>query len=62
MKVILHIHLEAPSAYSQKIIGEQRVLPETQIELMDLSSAEAPDPQRLLEAIFSADSIHVWKS
>jgi hypothetical protein len=43
----------------ERVVREERALPNTEIEVIDLTVAE-PDYARLLDAVFAADSVQVW--
>ena len=59
MRSILHILTQTDDALAQEIITRQRELTQGQVRVVDLTVPE-PDYAQLLEAIFTADSVHVW--
>jgi len=59
MRTILHILTRDEDALAQELITQQRTLPETKVEVVELTTP-APDYDALLEKIFAADSVEVW--
>ena len=59
MRTILHILTRPEDDLNRELLAQQRTLPETTVEVLDLTRT-APDYERLLEAIFAADSVEVW--
>lgn len=59
MLTLLHILTESNAALAKEIIAKQTANPENEIEIVDLTQAEA-DYKKLLEKIFAADSVQVW--
>ncbi len=55
----LHILTHSEDEFALSVIGHQRDLAETEVEIVDLTVAE-PDYKQALEAIFEADSVAVW--
>lgn len=58
MHHILHIQTRPADELSRTIHEQQRSLPETSVEVVDLT-APAPDYESLVEKIFGADSVSV---
>ena len=44
---------------ARELIARQRILPDCQVETVDLTNGE-PDYADLLQKIFAADSVAVW--
>ncbi len=59
MPAILHILTQAEDALARELIEKQKEKSENQIEIVDLSDPN-PDYKKLLEKIFTADSVQVW--
>jgi hypothetical protein len=59
MRTILHIVTKSADSLAHDLIARQASLPETKIEVADLTQAN-PDYPRLVTQIFTADSIQVW--
>jgi hypothetical protein len=59
MRSLLHILTEPTDALATEIIAKQKALVENEIEIVDLSRADA-DYKALVEKIFTADSVQVW--
>ena len=59
MRTILHILTRPDDELARELIERQRALPETKIEVVELTS-RAPDYDALVERIFAAQSIEVW--
>jgi hypothetical protein len=59
MRTILHILTRPEEDLNHELLAQQRALPETTVEVVDLTKP-APDYERLVEAIFAADSVEVW--
>ncbi|MEO5804381.1 MAG: hypothetical protein ABIR24_12715 [Verrucomicrobiota bacterium] len=59
MPTLLHILTQPDDALASEIIAKQKSKPENKIEVVDLTQADA-DYKKLLEKIFSADSVQVW--
>ncbi len=59
MATLLHILTHADDALAAKIIAQQKLDSENKIEAVDLTQPES-DYRKLLEKIFSSDSIQVW--
>ncbi len=57
MKKILHLTVENPSGWTNKIIESQKKLNEVSVEVMVLKTENAME---VLEKIFEAESICVW--
>ncbi|MCW5557368.1 MAG: hypothetical protein KIT22_06015 [Verrucomicrobiae bacterium] len=55
----LHVLTSPPDAWLQELLESLRRQPEVTVEIVDLTSGE-PDYARLVEAVFSADSIATW--
>lgn len=58
MHHILHILTRPADELTRTIHEQQRSLPETSVEVVDLT-APAPDYESLVEKIFGADSVSV---
>lgn len=58
MHHILHILTHPVDELTRTLHEQQRALPETSVEVVDLT-APAPDYEGLVEKIFSADSVSV---
>ena len=58
MQTVLHILTRPADELTRLIHEQQRALPETSVEVVDLT-APAPDYEGLVEKIFSADSVSV---
>ena len=59
MRAILHILTRPEDELTSAVIAGQRALPETTVEVADLTSP-APDYKAVVEKIFTADSVQVW--
>ncbi|MEO6036363.1 MAG: hypothetical protein ABIQ35_14005 [Verrucomicrobiota bacterium] len=59
MPNLLHILTEPADPLVSGLIATQRAMPENQIDVVDLTEADA-DYKKLLEKIFTADSVQVW--
>jgi hypothetical protein len=59
MPFLLHLLTHAPEPWIEEILARQRELPESRVEVMDLTRP-GPDYEALLEKIFQADSVQVW--
>jgi hypothetical protein len=59
MRAILHIFDSKARPYDAAVIQEQTKLPESSVELFDLSQP-MPDYDALLDKMFSADCVDVW--
>ena len=59
MRTILHILTRPEDDFNRELLAQQRALPETTVEVVDLTRA-APDYDALVEAVFGADSVEVW--
>ncbi|MEO6183346.1 MAG: hypothetical protein ABIP71_09655 [Verrucomicrobiota bacterium] len=59
MPILLHILTQPDDPLADEIIARQKANPENQIEIVDLTPAEA-DYKKLLQKIFTADSVQVW--
>jgi hypothetical protein len=59
MRTILHILTRPEEDLNRELVAQQRTLPETTVEVVDLTKS-APDYDALVEAIFGADSVEVW--
>jgi len=57
MRTILHILTRPADEVTREIIERQQALPETRVEIADLTVA--PDYDAVVEKIFSADSVSV---
>ena len=58
MRTILHILTRPQDELTGKMIAGQEALPETTLEVVDLTQAK-PDYDALVDRIFAADSIQV---
>jgi hypothetical protein len=58
MRTILHILTRPEDELTRELIAQQRGLPESKIEVVELAGS-APDYDTLVEKIFAADSIEV---
>ena len=58
MRTILHILTRPADELTSEVMGQQRNLPHTAVEVADLTKP-APDYDKLVEMIFSADSVQV---
>lgn len=59
MRTILHIRTWPDEDLSHVLIDRQRTLPDTTIEIVDLTQNNL-DYEALVEKIFTADSVEVW--
>jgi hypothetical protein len=59
MRAILHILTRPDDSLAQEVIAAQRQRPDLQIKVVNLIAPE-PDLRKLLEEIFTADSVEVW--
>ena len=59
MRIVLHILTQPGDTLAQEVIARQREQPDQQVNVVDLTAAE-PDYARLLQEIFTADSVAVW--
>jgi hypothetical protein len=59
VKQILHVLTREKDALARDIIARQQEHQETRIDVVDLTVGP-PDYSRLLEQIFTADSVQVW--
>ncbi len=59
MRVILHILTKPGDSLAGQIIADQQKQSDLRVNVVDLAAPE-PDYPKLLEEIFSADSIAVW--
>lgn len=59
MRTILHLVTKPQDDLTREVMANQRTLPETRVEVVDISEGAA-DYGAVVEAIFAADSIHVW--
>lgn len=59
MPILLHVLTQPSDPLADEIIARQKTNSENQIEIVDLTQAEA-DYKKLLEKIFAADSVQVW--
>ena len=59
MRAILHILTQPRDSLASQVIAGQQEQPDLRVTVVDLAAAE-PDYSKLLEEIFSADSIEVW--
>ena len=59
MPILLHVLTQPSDPLADEIIARQKTNLENQIEIVDLTQAEA-DYKKLLEKIFTADSVQVW--
>jgi len=58
MRTILHILTRPEDELTDELIGKQRTLNETKVEVVKLTNGE-PDYDALVENIFAADSVEV---
>ena len=59
MRVALHILTHPDDTLAGEVIASQRAQPDQEVNVVDLTTAE-PDYSKLLQEIFSADSVAVW--
>jgi hypothetical protein len=59
MRKILFIRTRSTDSLANDVMAAQQALPDHEIQVIDLTSAE-PDYRILLEEIFTADSVQVW--
>ena len=59
MPILLHILTEPADTLTDDLIARHKANSENQVEIVDLTRAEA-DYKQLLETIFKADSVQVW--
>lgn len=59
MKNVLHIVTKENDADAQEVISRQRARPDCELETVNLAASQ-PDYAKLLEKIFTADSVAVW--
>ena len=59
MRVLLHILTQPDDTLAQEVIARQREQQDQEVSVVDLTAAE-PDYPRLLQEIFTADSVAVW--
>ena len=59
MPILLHILTEPDDTLANELIAKQRTDSGNKIDVVDLTEAEA-DYKKLLEKIFTADSVQVW--
>ncbi len=59
MRVVLHILTQPDETLAREIIAKQREQPDQKVNVVDLTVAQ-PDYARLLQEIFTADSVAVW--
>jgi hypothetical protein len=59
MRVVLHILTRPDATLAQEVIARQREQQDQEVSVVDLTAAE-PDYARLLQEIFTADSVAVW--
>jgi hypothetical protein len=59
MRTILHILTHPDEELARELIERQRALPDTEVEVAALTG-DAPDYDKVVVQIFSADSIEVW--
>jgi hypothetical protein len=58
MRTVLHILTRPGDEVTRQLIEQQRLLPETAVEVISLSSP-SPDYEQLVEKIFAANTIAV---
>ncbi|MGA2173857.1 MAG: hypothetical protein ABSH38_02630 [Verrucomicrobiota bacterium] len=59
MRRVLHILTRPDDALAREVIARQKIRPENEIEVADLTRP-GPDYRELLEKIFAADSVETW--
>lgn len=59
MRRLLLIRTQSLSPLDDAVTGAEQALPDHQVETLDLT-VDNPDYDRLLTAIFEADSVQVW--
>ena len=59
MRVVLHILTRPDDTLAQEVIARQREQQDQEVSVVDLTAAE-PDYPKLLQEIFTADSVAVW--
>ncbi len=59
MRVILHVLTKPRDSIPSQVIADQQKQSDLRVNVVDLAARE-PDYPKLLEEIFSADSIAVW--
>ena len=59
MALILHIITQPSDSLAEKVMEEQRRLPDCAVRVIDLTAPSA-DYRELLREIFDADSVEVW--
>ncbi len=59
MRQVLVILTRPPDPLQDLVASTQRSLPETRVDVVDLTTG-TPDYPGLLESIFAADSVQVW--
>ncbi|HVR36721.1 MAG TPA: hypothetical protein VMS21_12810 [Methylomirabilota bacterium] len=59
MRRVLAILTRPEEGLTATLLHEMRAIRDIRLEMMDLN-VEQPDYDRLLDAVFESDSIHVW--
>ena len=59
MRTALHIFTRPEDELTRELIAQQRAMTDMKVEIVNLAG-ENPDYDKLVDAIFSADSVAVW--